>query len=86
MKYIMLAVVPGGKKLKKPVGPSDIKSSRFFHSGAPNDSREVGFDVPILPPGKYTLIASTFDPGQQGRCRVTIHLKEHGAFSKFEKL
>ena len=49
MKYIMLAVVPGGKKLKKPVGPSDIKSSRFFHSGAPNDSREVGFDVPILP-------------------------------------
>ena len=86
MKYIMLAVVANGKKLRKPVGPSEMKSPRFFHSGAPNDSREVGFDVRILPPGEYTLIASTFDPNQQTGCRLTIYLKDEKALDVFEEL
>lgn len=86
MKYIMLAIVPNGKKIKKPIGPNDVKSPRFFHSGAPNDSREVGFDVKILPPGEYTIIASTFDPGQETGCRLTIFLKDENAFESFKEL
>ena len=71
----MLAVVPGGKQLRRPVGPDVIKSSTFFYSGAPDDSREIGFDVPLLPPGDYTIIASTFEPGETTGCRLSVYFK-----------
>jgi hypothetical protein len=77
--YMMLAVVPGGKQLRRPVGPDVIKSSTFFYSGAPDDSREIGFDVPLLPPGDYTIIASTFEPGETTGCRLSVYFKEPGS-------
>eukprot|EP00505_MAST-04D_sp_SCG-Rhode-Island_P001796 Stramenopile-MAST_4_protein_1796 len=80
-KFIMLAVVPGGKKIDRPVGADLVKHPSFFYSGAPDDSREIGFDVPILPAGEYTIIASTFAPGQSTGCRLEIYFKEPGAVS-----
>ena len=74
----MLAVVPGGKRIKHPIGPETIKSTKFFYSGAPDDSREIGFDVPVLPKGEYTLIASTFEPGKKTGCRLSVYFKESG--------